>query len=439
MKFFSYFAVIIMTLVLCTSCDKNEGMSKELAQKFVTAYNEGDKAGVYDLFPAIKEFSNLQISGKLNEEDLSVEKYDSTNQYVVTIDEQRNQKLVYEADSTDNLRLVDSYGVFHLDSLSNEIALKTGVPLKKISDIEQAKILDPEGYFMKFLAAHYCTSKDALWTEDEHYLYGRNSIKYYCTLIFNVHNLSKVAISGKDYYVEITTSQVSTAYEGSTRTLDGVDIAPGEKREFKVDADECCRWAMESDLKYNATVKMRPQSVIDMLLNYGNFKGEEYDEFMKKPDQMLVEERGEQYMAKSAKKTVIYVYSKPDVNSTATDTLYHGKPVTIVKDFSLSKWVKAFEDYVFIGYIQESDITPYDAATAIEVYECKVEDKSGIVNVYKDKGLSGEPVKKLKSGTTIWTQSSEWENTQVYEKQPDGSLKLIGNIHTYNIADDYDN
>ena len=64
MKKFLSFAVIAFTVFGLASCDKNAGKAKEIAEQFVKAYNEGDKAGVYELFTLSRDYRYLSMSGR---------------------------------------------------------------------------------------------------------------------------------------------------------------------------------------------------------------------------------------------------------------------------------------------------------------------------------------------------------------------------------------
>lgn len=112
MKKIYLFILTLGALCFC-SCDSNKGKVKELATQFVTAYNEGDKATIYDIFPTIKTYESLSMNGSIGQGDeVSVEKNDSTGSYVATINEQKQQRLVFALDSLGTIKVIDTYGVF---------------------------------------------------------------------------------------------------------------------------------------------------------------------------------------------------------------------------------------------------------------------------------------------------------------------------------------
>ena len=132
--------MVFFAIMLC-GCDANKGKVEELANQFVAVYNDGDKAAVYDLLPAAKTCENLLISGSIGQADgINVEKDDSTGNYIATINKLKQQRLVFAVDSVGGIQMIDTYGVFRLDSIANELALKTGVPVKKISDLKLGEL-----------------------------------------------------------------------------------------------------------------------------------------------------------------------------------------------------------------------------------------------------------------------------------------------------------
>lgn len=130
MKKIYLFILTLGALCFC-ACDSNKGKVEELANQFITAFNDGDKAAIYELLPTIKTCENLSVLGNIGQgNDISVVKEDSTGNYIATINEQKQQRLVFAVDSVGDVQVVDAYGVFRLDSIANELALKTGAPVK---------------------------------------------------------------------------------------------------------------------------------------------------------------------------------------------------------------------------------------------------------------------------------------------------------------------
>ena len=84
MKKINLFILALSALCFC-ACDSNKGKVEELANQFIVAFNDGDKAAIYELLPTIKTCENLSISGSIGQgNDISVVKEDSTGDYIVT-------------------------------------------------------------------------------------------------------------------------------------------------------------------------------------------------------------------------------------------------------------------------------------------------------------------------------------------------------------------
>lgn len=276
---FSVLLLAFFAIMLC-GCDANKGKVEELVNRFIAVYNDGDKAAVYDLLPAAKACKNLLISGSIGQaEGINVEKDDSTGNYIATINEMKQQRLVFTVDSVGGIQMIDTYGVFRLDSISNEIALKAGVPLKKLSDIEIGKLMDSEGDFISYLKQNKQTN--FLWANYGGYSWIRNYSGVNVTMSFTVSNSSSQTVSGKDYYIVVSPSAESTGRAFPTKTIDGVDIAPNEEREFTVNEPSLYNYAKERDLSYIVDIKYRSESILSFLLNYGTFSDDEYDDYQK--------------------------------------------------------------------------------------------------------------------------------------------------------------
>ena len=277
-------------IMLC-GCDANKGKVEKLANQFVAVYNDGDKAAVYDLLPAAKTCENLLIT--IGQADgINVEKDDSTGNYIATINELKQQRLVFTVDSVGGIQMIDTYGVFRLDSISNDIALKAGVPLKKLSDIEIGKLMDSEGDFISDLKQNKQTN--FLWANYGGYSWIRNYSEVNVTMSFTVSNSSSQAVSGKDYYIVVSAESTGRAFP--TKTIDGVDIAPNEEREFTVNEPSLYNYAKERDLSYTVDIKYRSESILSFLLNYGTFSGDEYDDYQKslqKRDKLTLNLKGQ--------------------------------------------------------------------------------------------------------------------------------------------------
>ena len=421
--------VIVVAGLATTSCDSNKGKVEELATQFVTAYNEGDKASVYELWPDVKNYENLSMSGAINSEDISVEKDDSTDNYIATINKQKKQRLVFSVDSTGVISLIDTYGVFRLDSLSSEVAMKAGVPLKMLSDVTLAKLMNPQSDFIRDLKHENGTHN--LWANYGAYSWGHNGSGYYVSMDFTIRNNSSQTVKGSDYYLIITPKQTSTGIVYNTKTVDGVDIAPGEMREFNVVDPPLYNCASNRDLGYNVEINYRSESVFDFLLKYGTFSGKNYEDFMAHPYRVKVRENGKYYTTSAEEKGVAYMYKEMSNESAVIDTLYHRQQVQGILE--QDGWLSIYSpDYDFIGYMKKDNIDFEEKFSPLDLTEATLKSEDGKpVEVYciEDDSV----VKTYPSGTKMFMHFYSRGQMLVYERQSDGSMKEIGYATSDNI------
>lgn len=434
--FFLRLCVIIGVFAL-VSCDKNKSEVERLAELFITAYNESDKAGVYELYPAAKEYANLSISGKLNEE-AGLECSKDSLGYVVMINNQRQQRLVFRMDSINGWKIVDTYGVMKLDSVASEVALKSGVPQKRISDIEQAALMKEDGLYLEYLKESALGMSFSIVAQGGAYSWGGRD--YHVNLQFSVCNLGSSPVSGSDYYLEVDIYQVSTGnHVSNTKTVEGVDLAPSERREITVDANETYRFACLRDIRYNVEVKTRAGSLIGQILKYCSFTGKEYDDFLTQKVRINVEKNGVQAVVNVEEKGFAHTYEKPDSNSIVVDTLYHLQPVFfIVEDETKSVvWCKVYSEYFqYLGFANLEDLDTSGKIGSMSLRDVVLRNSTGSVKVYKEADTKSEVVRSFSSGTKH-LYNADYINmnfSELYERTPEGAVKILG----YVLSDDVD-
>lgn len=408
--------------LLTTSCDGNKGKVEDLATQFVMAYNEGDKAAVYELWPEVKTYENLSMSGTIGSEDISVEKDDSTGNYIATINEQKQQRLVFAVDSLENIYLIDAYVVFHLDSIASEVALKAGVPVKKMSDVTLAKLMNPESDFITDIKTEKGTNN--LWANYGAYSWGRNSSGYYVSMDFNVRNNSSQMVKGSDYFLVVTPRRNSTGDTYNAKTVDGIDIAPGEIREFNVLDPPLYNFASKRDMSYTVEVKYRTESILAFLLNYSTFDGNEYEDFVAHPYRAKVRANGQFLTTSAEEKGVAYVHKGMSEESEVVDTLFHRQQLQGI--WETEKWLSIYDNnYGLIGYVNSDNIDTTGELFALDLSKAKLKSEDGspveIFKLYED-GVA----KTYPPGTEVYLQFYSRGQMVVYERQADGSMKEIG-------------
>lgn len=420
--------ILILTVIVAgmmASCDSYKGKVEDLATQFVTAYNEGDKAAVYDIWPEVKTLENLSISGTIGDgNDVSVEKDDSTGNYIATISELKKQRLVFSVDSTGNVGITDAYGVFRLDSIASEVALKAGVPLKKLSDVTLSNLMNPNSDFVNDLKLEKGTNN--LWANYGAYSWGHNSSGYYASMDFNVRNNSSHLVKGSDYFLVVTPKRESTGETYNTKTVDGIDIAPGEIREFNVSAPSFYSFASKRDLSYKVEIKYRTESILAFLLNYSTFEGNEYEDYMAHPCRAKVKANGKFLTTSAEKKGIAYAYKEMSEKSPVVDTLYHRQQIQAI--WETETWASIYDNnYALIGYVNRDNIDTTGELLALDLTPAKLKSDDGSpVKVFKlyDDGV----VKTYPPGTEVYLQFYSRGQMVVYERQADGSMKEIGYV-----------
>lgn len=345
---------------------------------------------------------------------------------------QKQQRLVFAIDSLGTIKLIDTYGIFRLDSISNEIALKAGVPVKKLSDIELAKLMNSQSDFISDLKL--MKEVNFLWANYGGYSWSRTSSGFNVTMTFTIHNSSSNTVSGKDYYVIVSPQQKSTGRAFSTKTIDGVDLAPNEMREFNAIEPSLYNYASERDLSYTVEVKYRTESILSFLLNYSKFEGNEYEDFMKHPYRAKIRAQGKSGVVNSGKKGIAYAYKDMSDKSKVVDTLYHRKGINVICE--TESWVSVYDfDDKLIGYMKAEDVDTSGETQELPLAELKLKSDNGKVNIYDISDINSEkqPIKTVPSGQEVLLEITDDGEFFLYERQSNGSIKKIGRVNGENI------
>jgi len=273
--------------LLLTACDSNKEKAKNIAEDFISAFNKKDKVTIYDMFPKIKDYKNLLIADSVNiKGDISVDFDDVDSVYVVTLGDNSQQKILMKKKGDDDLSISDCYNIFSLDSIATELALKTGVPLKKISDIEKSNLFNPDDDFIKYLseknpdAATGYISIEGGSTNWSRSFYGNN-----CTLQFGIRNTGKQVINAEDYNIEVSLYERLSGEYLKTVTVTGEQLSPGERTEATVYVPELYSYAYYGHGLYWAyRILLKDMTTTDCLGRYGSFTGNEYEYYAQKMD-----------------------------------------------------------------------------------------------------------------------------------------------------------
>lgn len=275
-------------LFLCMgmiSCDANKSKVADVAKEFVQAATNGDKVTMYELYPQARTYANLQPVKGVTDADIKVEA-DGTDKslYIASLDAKK--KLVMKVSDEGTIEITDSYGVLLLDSISYELAAKTGVPSNQFSDITNGQLFSDGSDYIEYLAKRYPAAMVGnLYCHDSRYIWGGMGAAYRNVQFDNpVTNNGDNAVKGEEYSVEIVYFERSTGERKGTSVEKGVDLAPKETHVFTTFKEELYYYAFDSNLYMEIHFQFRNISQAGMLAKYGTFTGSEYNEYEEQKD-----------------------------------------------------------------------------------------------------------------------------------------------------------
>lgn len=274
------FFLSLATLVVMISCDSKKQEIKDLAKKFVTALNEQDRVSVYNLFPAAKSLMEL-LPESLDAKSFKVALEDSTGNYVAMLNAETQQRLIFKPDSTGTFRIDDTYGVLSFDSISREFAIRTGIPIKDISDRKFAELMNEDSMFMSNLTLkHFDELHGNLSKVSGYWNWGHQAGAYYLHIFQTIKNNGDIPVKGEDYNVEFRLSDYGANGVSTTKVIPGVDLAPGETIELTTDAPAFYKAANNKTLMVDVVIKFKNMSTQALMLKYAKLTGEEYQEYL---------------------------------------------------------------------------------------------------------------------------------------------------------------
>ena len=275
-------ALLLMAFTLL-SCDGNKGKVEEAAKQFISAVNNHDKATIYSLYPNAKNIENMTLPDSIQKGDISVEKNDSGD-YVVNIKNDRQQALVFKVADDKNISLLETFSVLQLDSAAMELAIKTGVPMKQLSDLKLSELFNEDGDFIAALKEKYASYIGGqLIYESGTYCASRN-FGGSVTVTQPIRNVGTVPIKADEYNVEFNFYCPNGTAASSKEIVSGVDLQPGEGYTYNVFPSGYVNAAYEHDFRWTISFVYKNISPIQSLLKFAKMQGDEYDEFMKKND-----------------------------------------------------------------------------------------------------------------------------------------------------------
>ena len=272
--------LLLMCCITMISCDSNKSKIEEKAKQFTEALKTKDVATIYDMYPNSKLANHMTLTTSVAPGDMEVVKDEATGLYTANIKNARDQKLIFKVTGKDTYQIIDSYGFFDIEPLYSDLAVKSGVPLKKLSDQKLKELFKDGGPFLSFIKNKYggltdinLTFYDGVWKSMNNWM--NLQIEH------NVRNDGDFPVKGSDYDVVFNFYDTDGVAPQSSKTMDGVDLAPGESFTYSFTLDGYSRVAYNHTLAWTVYFNQKGGSTMKDIMKKAKFTGQEYDEFLK--------------------------------------------------------------------------------------------------------------------------------------------------------------
>lgn len=274
-----HFILLALMAVFClSSCDKNKSQIEEKTKAFAEALKTNDVATIYDIYPDARKVANMELPNGVQMADIEVEKDDATGNYTATIKNPREQKLVYKVLGEDKYQIVDSYSLFDIDKDFTDLAVKTGIPLKSLSDRKLNELFKEDGEFISYIKGKFVGVTDFnLFAFDGVY----NRYSSWVNIEQNIMNRGKFRVKGTDYDVLFRFTDKNGQCAPSTKTIAGVDLEPGETFTYSFQINGFGPSAYNHALSWEVVFNQKRGDSLKDLLKKAKFNGAEYDDFVK--------------------------------------------------------------------------------------------------------------------------------------------------------------
>lgn len=274
----------LFLLLLCffafTACDSNKSKIEEKTKQFTEALKTKDVATIYDMYPNSKLANHMTLTTNVAPGDLEVVKDEATGNYTANFKNARDQKLIFKVTGKDTYQIIDSYGFFDIEPLYSDLAVKSGVPLKKLSDQKLKELFKNGGPFLSFIKNKYggltdinLYFYDGMWTS----LNNWTSLQ----IQHNVRNDGDFPVKGSDYDVVFNFYDTDGVAPQSSKTMDGVDLAPGESFTYTFQINSYLRTAYNHTLAWTVYFNQKGGGTMKDIMKKAKFTGQEYNDFLK--------------------------------------------------------------------------------------------------------------------------------------------------------------
>ena len=277
-----YLAVMALCVSM-VSCDSNKGKVEDFARQFISAVSTNDKIAINEMYPSVRTYKVLHLVDSIESKNIEVEYNPTDSIYVAKLND--SQSLVIRVNGENELTIMDSYNILKLDDGAYELAVATSAPVKKQSDLLNGELfsydVDESYSFIAYLSnTHSAAMQGNLFEHDTFYSWGRKDGNYEVKFETPVTNYGQKKVSANDYSIEIAYMLRSTGQLCGVSVVDGVDLAPGETHIFTTIKEELYKYAAEKNLSWKVYYRFKNLSTAGVLAKYGDFSGNEYEEYL---------------------------------------------------------------------------------------------------------------------------------------------------------------
>lgn len=272
--------LLLLGCFALTACDSNKSKIEEKTKQFTEALKTKDVATIYDMYPNSKLANHMTLTTNVAPGDLEVVK-DEATLYTVNFKNTRDQKLIFKVTGKDTYQIIDSYGFFDIEPLYSDLAVKSGVPLKKLSDQKLKELFKDGGPFLSFIKNKYGGLTELNLSYFDGVYLGDMRLNQ-VQIQQNIRNEGDFPVKGSDYDVIFNFSDEGGNAAPSTQSMDGVDLAPGETFTYTFQITGYANAAYNKQLRWTVSFNQKDGGTMKDLMKKAKFTGQEYNEFLQK-------------------------------------------------------------------------------------------------------------------------------------------------------------
>ena len=271
--------IALLAFFFLSSRDKKKSQVEEQTKAFVEAIKTKDLATIYDMYPDAKLLSKSKVPTRIQMADVDVVKDEATGDYTATIKNQREQKLVFKVMGENEFKIVDSYNLLEIDKDYINLAVKSGVPLKALSDQKLKKLLKEDSPCIAFIKEKFKGGTDFKLSSYDG-IYDINPNINWVNIEQNSKNDGEFRVKGTDYNVSFHFVDMLGECAPSTKTIAGVDLEPGESFTYSFQLSGYESSAYNRSLSWTVTFDQKRGGTMEDMLKKAKFTGTEYDEYI---------------------------------------------------------------------------------------------------------------------------------------------------------------